>query len=88
MFLVLRCCNFHKITCLKSLFKHFFFSELSASVNRISNLLLRHGVTRGSVVTLYLPVSPLAVASMLACARIGAMHNVVFAGEGGIRSQI
>lgn len=35
---------------------------------------------RGDCVTIYMPTCPLAVASMLACARIGAAHNVVFAG--------
>ncbi len=55
-------------------------SQLSESVNRLANVLLRHGVKRGSVVTIYMPVSPMAVAAMLACGRIGALHNVVFAG--------
>ncbi|XP_062324435.1 acetyl-coenzyme A synthetase 2-like, mitochondrial [Osmerus eperlanus] len=47
---------------------------------RLANLLKRQGVRRGDCVTLYMPPCPLAVASMLACARIGAAHNVVFAG--------
>uniref|UniRef100_A0A4W5R9K9 Acetyl-coenzyme A synthetase n=1 Tax=Hucho hucho TaxID=62062 RepID=A0A4W5R9K9_9TELE len=47
---------------------------------RLGNLLKRQGVRRGDCVTLYMPTCPLAVASMLACARIGAAHNVVFAG--------
>uniref|UniRef100_A0A8C3AFB3 Acetyl-coenzyme A synthetase n=1 Tax=Cyclopterus lumpus TaxID=8103 RepID=A0A8C3AFB3_CYCLU len=47
---------------------------------RLGNLLRRHGVKRGDCVTIYMPTCPLAVASMLACARIGAAHNVVFAG--------
>uniref|UniRef100_A0A8D3CW06 Propionate--CoA ligase n=1 Tax=Scophthalmus maximus TaxID=52904 RepID=A0A8D3CW06_SCOMX len=47
---------------------------------RMGNLLRRHGVRRGDCVTIYMPSCPLAVASMLACARIGAAHNVVFAG--------
>ncbi|CAB1339792.1 unnamed protein product, partial [Coregonus sp. 'balchen'] len=47
---------------------------------RLGNLLKRQGVRRGDCVTLYMPSCPLAVASMLACARIGAAHNVVFAG--------
>ena len=56
------------------------YKDLSSMVSRISNLLLRNGVTRGAVVSIYMPVSPLAVASMMACVRIGALHNVVFAG--------
>lgn len=47
---------------------------------RLGNLLRRRGVKRGDCVTIYMPPCPLAVASMLACARIGAAHNVVFAG--------
>ena len=49
-------------------------------VNRLSNVLLRHGVAPNDIVGLYMPISPLAVAAMLACARIGAIHNVIFAG--------
>lgn len=47
---------------------------------RLGNLLRRRGVKRGDCVTIYMPPCPLAVASMMACARIGAAHNVVFAG--------
>ncbi|XP_019740541.1 acetyl-coenzyme A synthetase 2-like, mitochondrial [Hippocampus comes] len=47
---------------------------------RAGNLLRRRGVKKGDCVTIYMPPCPLAVASMLACARIGAAHNVVFAG--------
>lgn len=47
---------------------------------RLGNLLRRRGVNKGDCVTIYLPPCPLAVAAMLACARIGAKHNVVFAG--------
>lgn len=47
---------------------------------RLGNLLRRRGVQKGDCVTLYMPPCPLAVAAMLACARIGAAHNVVFAG--------
>lgn len=49
-------------------------------VNRISNMLKKHGVKKGDRVAIYLPTSPVAIASMLACARIGAVHSVVFAG--------
>ena len=48
--------------------------------NRIANLLRDRGVKKGDIVAIYMPVSPMAVASMLACARIGAIHSVIFAG--------
>ncbi|KAG8522345.1 Acetyl-coenzyme A synthetase 2-like, mitochondrial, partial [Galemys pyrenaicus] len=54
--------------------------ELLETTCRLANTLKRHGVCRGDRVAIYMPVSPLAVAAMLACARIGAVHNVVFAG--------
>lgn len=49
-------------------------------MNRVSNVLKSHGVRKGDRVAIYMPPCPLAVASMLACARIGAVHSVVFAG--------
>ena len=49
-------------------------------VCRLANVLSDAGVTSGDVVALYMPVSPLAVATMLAASRLGAIHNVVFAG--------
>ncbi len=49
-------------------------------VNRLANALKANGVKRGDRVTIYLPMIPEAVYSMLACARIGAVHSVVFAG--------
>ena len=54
--------------------------QLSEMVNRLGNLFRSHGIGRGDIVAIYLPVSPMAVATMLACARIGATHSVVFAG--------
>lgn len=54
--------------------------ELLDMTCRLGNLLRRRGVKKGDCVTIYMPPCPLAVASMLACARIGAAHNVVFAG--------
>eukprot|EP00094_Tigriopus_californicus_P013258 TCALIF_12822-PA protein Name:"Similar to Acss1 Acetyl-coenzyme A synthetase 2-like, mitochondrial (Mus musculus)" AED:0.25 eAED:0.25 QI:0/0/0/0.90/0.9/0.81/11/0/623 len=56
------------------------YRSLFQMTNQIANLLRRHNVKKGDVVALYMPVSPLAVASMLACSRIGAIHNVIFAG--------
>ena len=49
-------------------------------VNQTANCLKNHGVKKGERVVIYMPVSPAAVAAMLACARIGAIHSVVFAG--------
>lgn len=56
------------------------YRELQELVCRLANVLRGSGVGRGDRVAIYLPVSPLAVAAMLACARIGAVHSVVFAG--------
>lgn len=56
------------------------YRELLEMTCRLGNLLRRRGVKRGDCVTIYMPPCPVAVASMLACARIGAAHNVVFAG--------
>ncbi|XP_034755411.1 acetyl-coenzyme A synthetase 2-like, mitochondrial isoform X2 [Etheostoma cragini] len=56
------------------------YRQLLEMTCRLGNLLRRRGVRRGDCVTIYMPTCPLAVASMLACARIGAAHNVVFAG--------
>ena len=44
-------------------------------VNRMANMLKSHGIKKGDIVCIYMPVSPLAVAAMLACARIGAPHR-------------
>ena len=48
--------------------------------NRMANMLRAYGIKKGDRVAIYLPASPIAVVSMLACAKIGAIHNVVFAG--------
>ncbi|KAM8832713.1 acetyl-coenzyme A synthetase 2-like, mitochondrial isoform 2-T2 [Spinachia spinachia] len=56
------------------------YRQLLEMTCRLGNLLRRRGVKRGDCVTIYMPPCPLAVASMMACARIGAAHNVVFAG--------
>jgi acetyl-CoA synthetase len=61
-------------------YKHITFRELKHQVCRIANVLLSHGVRRGDRVCLYLPMIPELAATMLACARIGAVHSVVFAG--------
>uniref|UniRef100_A0A8D0N2H5 acetate--CoA ligase n=1 Tax=Sus scrofa TaxID=9823 RepID=A0A8D0N2H5_PIG len=56
------------------------YRELLETTCRLANTLKRHGVCRGDRVAIYMPVSPMAVAAMLACARIGAVHTVIFAG--------
>ena len=56
------------------------YRELHALVCRCANMLRAEGVQRGDRVTIYLPMIPEAAIAMLACARIGAVHSVVFGG--------
>jgi acetyl-CoA synthetase len=56
------------------------YAQLLAEVQRFANALRDLGVRRGDVVGIYLPMIPEVVVAMLACARIGAPHNVVFGG--------
>ncbi|GLR48294.1 acetate--CoA ligase [Sphingomonas astaxanthinifaciens] len=56
------------------------YAELHAETCRFANLLKECGVGKGDRVVLYLPMIPEAAAAMLACARIGAVHSVVFGG--------
>src|SRR6188472_285466 len=56
------------------------YAELLADTQRFANALKGLGVGKGNVVGIYLPMIPEVVVAMLACARIGAMHNVVFGG--------
>jgi acetyl-CoA synthetase len=56
------------------------YSELLADVQRFASALKDLGIEPGDVVGIYLPMIPEVVVSMLACARIGAVHNVVFGG--------
>jgi acetyl-CoA synthetase len=56
------------------------YRELYENVCRLANVLKKHGVKKGDRVTIYLPMIPEAAYAMLACARIGAVHSVVFAG--------
>jgi acetyl-CoA synthetase len=56
------------------------YSDLLATTEKFANVLKSLGVESGDVVGIYLPMIPEAPAAMLACARIGAMHNVVFGG--------
>ncbi|HWK16001.1 MAG TPA: acetate--CoA ligase [Solirubrobacteraceae bacterium] len=56
------------------------YADLHRDVQRLANALKDMGVEKGDVVGIYLPMIPEVVVSMLACARIGAPHNVVFGG--------
>ena len=56
------------------------YKELHGSVSRMANVLKSLGVERGDRVIIYLPMIPEAAYAMLACARIGAIHSIVFAG--------
>ena len=56
------------------------YRELSYRVARMANTLKEYGVRKGDRVAIYLPMVPAAAVAMLACARIGAVHTVVFAG--------
>ena len=60
--------------------KRISYKELSANVNRLGNALRELGVRKGDRVTIYMPMIPEAAYAMLACARIGAVHSVVFGG--------
>jgi acetyl-CoA synthetase len=58
------------------------YDRLYREMNRLANALLRLGVGSGDRVVLYMPLTPEGILSMLACARIGAIHSVVYAGMG------
>ncbi|WP_420266528.1 acetate--CoA ligase [Candidatus Magnetominusculus dajiuhuensis] len=60
--------------------KTYTYQQLYYEVNRFANVLKKHGIKKGDRVTIYLPMLPETVISLLACARIGAIHSVVFGG--------
>ena len=60
--------------------KHITYNELHAQVSKLANVYKNMGVGKGDRVVLYLPMIPEAAYAMLACARIGAIHSIVFAG--------
>ncbi len=60
--------------------RQFTYAELHAEVCRFANVLKANGVAKGDRVTIYLPMIPEAAFAVLACARIGAIHSVVFGG--------
>jgi len=60
--------------------QHITYKELYERVNRFANVLKDRGIEKGDRVCIYLPMIPELAVSLLACARIGAIHSVVFAG--------
>ena len=66
------------------------YADLAAEVRRAANAFESLGVTKGDRVAVYLPMIPEAVITMLACARIGAVHSVVFGGfsSDALRSRV
>jgi acetyl-CoA synthetase len=60
--------------------RHVTYRDLHAEVCRFANVLKAHGAKKGDRITIYMPMIPEAAYAMLACARIGAIHSVVFGG--------
>ncbi|NDA97607.1 MAG: acetyl-coenzyme A synthetase, partial [Flavobacteriia bacterium] len=60
--------------------QHISYIELHARVSKMANVLKANGIEKGDRVCIYLPMIPELAISVLACARIGAVHSVVFAG--------
>uniref|UniRef100_A0A669C347 Acyl-CoA synthetase short-chain family member 3, mitochondrial n=1 Tax=Oreochromis niloticus TaxID=8128 RepID=A0A669C347_ORENI len=56
------------------------FRELQDQVSRLAGVLVKHGVQKGDLVVIYMPMVPQAMFTMLACARIGAPHSLIFGG--------
>lgn len=69
---------------------HISYKELLSKVCSFANVLKNHGVKKGDTVCIYLPMIPELAIAMLACARIGAIHSVVYAGfsSGALASRI
>src|SRR5690606_22335864 len=60
--------------------QHITYNELHERVCKMANVLREQGIKKGDRVCIYLPMIPELAVSVLACARIGAVHSVVFAG--------
>ena len=60
--------------------KTYTYKELLTEVKKFANVLKKHGLKKGDTVTIYLPMIPELPIAMLACARIGVIHSVVFGG--------
>ncbi|KAK7895947.1 hypothetical protein WMY93_021272 [Mugilogobius chulae] len=56
------------------------YRELQDQVSRLAGVLVKHGVQKGDLVVIYMPMVPQAMFTMLACARIGAPHSLIFGG--------
>jgi acetyl-CoA synthetase len=69
---------------------HISYNELYARVSKMANVLRDQGIKKGDRVCIYLPMIPELAVSVLACARIGAIHSVVFAGfsSGALEARI
>ncbi len=61
-------------------YEHITYRQLKHEVSRVANVLRFHGVRRGDRVCIYMPMIPQLAFTMLACARIGAVHSIVFGG--------
>jgi acetyl-CoA synthetase len=61
-------------------YRTYTYQQLYYEVNRFANVLKKHGVQKGDRVSIYMPMIPELAFSMLACARIGAIHSIVFGG--------
>ncbi len=61
-------------------YRTFTYQQLYMEVNKFANVLKKKGIKKGDRVTIYLPMIPELAISMLACARIGAIHSIVFGG--------
>ncbi|MBI5204221.1 MAG: acetate--CoA ligase [Nitrospirae bacterium] len=61
-------------------YKTYTYQQMYYEVNKFANVLKKHGIKKGDRITIYLPMIPELAISMLACARIGAIHSIVFGG--------
>ncbi len=61
-------------------YEHITYRQLKHSVARVANVLKAHGVRKGDRVAIYMPMIPELAYTMLACARIGAIHSIIFGG--------
>ncbi len=61
-------------------YEHITYRRLKHEVSKVANVLRLHGVKKGDVVCIYMPMIPELAYTMLACARIGAVHSIVFGG--------
>lgn len=70
--------------------KQISYKEMHREVCRLANALKNLGIKKGEVVAIYMPMTIEGIASMLACARIGAVHSVIFGGtgEGSLREKV